>query len=194
MLLVVLLWSLVEVHSQPAAPYVSFMGENLPNHAYVDLTLVGNNTYNLVRCHTDLASCCGSSQGDHRGDWYFPDGGRLENSSHGGDIDRTRGDMRVNLRRRNNATGPSGIYRCDIATVAVHDDNDLSVRETVYVGLYASGGIYILPNYHSHDIKLLSRRYHHTWWSDIVREHPHLYLHWWTCYHCHLDQRLCHCH
>ena len=36
--------------------------------------------------------------------------------------------------------GPSGIYRCDIPTVAVHDDNDLSVRETVYVGLYASGG------------------------------------------------------
>ena len=27
-----------------------------------------------------------------------------------------------------------------IVTVAVHDDNDLSVRETVYVGLYASGG------------------------------------------------------
>ena len=36
--------------------------------------------------------------------------------------------------------GPSGIYRCDIPTVTVHDDNDLSVRETVYVGLYASAG------------------------------------------------------
>ena len=49
--------------------------------------------------------------------------------------------MRVNLHRRNNAMSPSGIYRCDIATDAVHDDIDLSVRETVYVGLYASGGI-----------------------------------------------------
>ena len=36
---------------------------------------------------------------------------------------------------------PSGIYRCDIPTGAVHDDIDLSVRETVYVGLYVSGGI-----------------------------------------------------
>ena len=197
MLLVVLLWSLVEVQSQPVAPYVSFMGENLPNHSYVDLTLVGTDNSdpgdNIVRCHTDLSTCCDSSRGDHRGHWYFPDGSRLESSSLGGDIYKTRGNMRVNLRRRNNAMSPSGIYCCDIATVAVHDDDDLSVRETVYVGLYASGGN-ILDNCHSYDIKLLSRRYHHIWWSDIVREHTHLYLHWWTCYHCHLDQRLCHCH
>ena len=24
--------------------------------------------------------------------------------------------------------------------------------------------------------------------------HSHLYLYWWTWYHCHLDQRLCHYH
>ena len=155
-LLVVLLWSLVEVHSQ-TAPYVSFMGENLPNHAYVDLTLVGtdgSDPGNIVRCITDLGSCCGSNQGAHRGDWYFPNGSILENSSLGGDISRTRGDMRVNLRRRNNAMSPSGIYRCDIPTDAVHDDSDLSVRETVYVGLYASGGN-ILHKSHSYDINCL---------------------------------------
>ena len=33
------------------------------------------------------------------------------------------------------------LYRCEVQTVAVHDDSDLSVRETVYVGLYASRGI-----------------------------------------------------
>ena len=32
-----------------------------------------------------------------------------------------------------------------------------------------------------------------TQWSQSS-VHPHLYLHWWTCYHCHLDQRLHHCH
>ena len=32
----------MEVHSQTEYPYVSFMGETLPNHAYVDLSLVGN--------------------------------------------------------------------------------------------------------------------------------------------------------
>ena len=135
----------MEVHSQTPTPYVSFMGDNLPNHAYVDLTLVGTDNSdpgNTVRCHTDLETCCGNSQGIHRGDWYYPNGDRMQFSSSGDDIFETRGAQRVNLRRRNNAMEPSGIYRCDIATVAVYDDNDISVRETVYVGLYLpSGGI-----------------------------------------------------
>ena len=79
-LVLFLLWSLVEVHSQPAVPYVSFMGENLPNHSYVDLTLVGtdgSDPDNTVRCHTDLSTCCSGGQGIHRGDWYFPNETRL---------------------------------------------------------------------------------------------------------------------
>ena len=30
-----------------------------------------------VQCHTDLHSCCSASQGDDRGDWYFPNGTQL---------------------------------------------------------------------------------------------------------------------
>ena len=130
--LCVLLWSLVEVYSQ-TAPYVYFMGENLANHAYVDLTQVGDGPENTVRCDTDLSTCC---TGVHRGDWYFPDETTLQLIDGGGNIYQRLGHGRVVLRRRNNAMGPSGIYRCNIATDAVHDDNDLSVRETVYVGLY----------------------------------------------------------
>ena len=145
LLLLSLLWSLVEVHSQPAALYASFMGENLPNHSHVDLTLVGTNNSdpgNIVRCITDLSTCCINRAGIHRGDWYFPDGDEVPLASSGDDIFEFRGAQQVTLRRRNNAMGPSGIYRCDIPTVAVHDDSDLSVRETVYVGLYLpSGGI-----------------------------------------------------
>ena len=143
LLLLSLLWSLVEVHSQPAAPYVSFMGENLPNNSYVDLTLVGTDSSdpgNTVRCITDLSTCCTNGQGIHRGEWYFPNETRLRFSGIGDSIFEDRGAHQVTLRRRNNAMGPSGIYRCDIATVSVHDDSDTSVGETVYVGLYASGG------------------------------------------------------
>ena len=158
LLLLSLLWSLVEVHSQPAAPYVSFMGENLANHSYVDLTLVGtdgSDPGNNVRCHTDLSSCCSSSQGIHRGDWYFPDGSSVPRLVATGDIVRYRGAQRVDLHRRNNAMSPSGIYRCDIATDAVHDDGDLSVRETVYVGLYASGGNELIRCYNSKPLSLI---------------------------------------
>ena len=38
--LLILLWSLVEVHSQ-TAPYLTFMNHTIPNHAYVNLSLIG---------------------------------------------------------------------------------------------------------------------------------------------------------
>ena len=141
-LLLCLLSALVEVHSQ-TAPYVTFMGTNLPNHSYVDLTLVGNalSGSDSVQCHTDLATCCSSAQGADRGDWYFPNGTRLPFFSAPGDIYESREAQRVDLRCRNNA-GSSGIYRCTIETNAVRSDNssDTTTWETVYAGLYASGG------------------------------------------------------
>ena len=109
-------------------------------------TLVGDDSYgdpgNTVRCHTDLGSCCGGAQGPHRGDWYFPNGTRLP--FYGYNIYEARGPQRVDLRRRYDGNSPSGIYRCDISTNAIHHDYDLSMRDTVYVGLYATGGNAIL--------------------------------------------------
>ena len=139
-----LLWSLVEVHSQTEFPYVSFMNETLPNHAYVNLNEVGDDAGdpgNTLRCITDLRTCCSDMQVQHRGDWYFPDGTtRLQFSSNTGTFFETRDDRRVDIHRMSGANPPSGIYRCDIPTIAVSDENDLSVRDTVYVGLYATGG------------------------------------------------------
>ena len=135
-------WSLVEVNSQ-IFPYVSFMDQTLANHSYVDLTLVGRPDVSgpSVECHTDLTTCCGGSDGVHRGDWYFPDGTRLPFPQSTG-IFEAREFQRVDL--RSNQDGfTSGIYRCEIPTIAVHDVNDTSVRDTIYVGLYANhGGIY----------------------------------------------------
>ena len=134
--LLCLLSALVEVHSQ-TVPYVSFMGTNLTNHSYVDLTLVGNavNGTDSVQCHTDLDTCCNKTHGAHRGDWYFPNGTRLFFHGDNPDMYEFRNAQQVDLRGRNNDT--SGIYRCTIETNAVHND---SGRETVYAGLYASGG------------------------------------------------------
>ena len=135
--LLCLLSALVEVHSQ-TVPYVSFMGTNLANHSYVNLTLVGNalDGSDSVQCHTDLKTCCNGTAGPHRGDWYFPNGMRLFFNGDPGDIYEFRSAQRVDLRHRNNGD-MSGIYRCTIETNAVHND---SGRETVNAGLYASGG------------------------------------------------------
>ena len=121
-------------------PLLSFMGQTVPNHSYVDLSLVGTSDSNSVQCHTHLGTCCNNTEGSHRGDWYFPNGSRLLFSSTGGDIFEQRVAQRVDIHRRYNATSPSGIYRCDIPTDAVYDNTGSSVRDTVYVGLYTKGG------------------------------------------------------
>ena len=142
--LLCLLWSLVEVQSQ-TVPNVTFRGNTLSNHSYVDLSQVGNDRTgsdsDTVQCHTDLSTCCRYTVGPHRGDWFAPDNDtRLPWNDEPGDIYEDRQIQVVHIRRRNNPTGPSGIYRCVIATNAVHDDSDQSVGETVYVGLYYGSG------------------------------------------------------
>ena len=190
LLLVILLWSPVEVHSQ-TVPYLTFMGETLPNHSYVDLSLVGHyhDGLNSLQCHTDLVTCCSRTQGAHHGDWYFPSGDRLDFPGDPGDIYESRVAQRVDLRRRKNGD-TSGIYRCDIETNAVHSDNssDTTTTETVYVGLYDTGGrcdyCFMLTLIVKNDVSMcpilmsmfiltiacnsqILRYYHHTRWCDI---------------------------
>ena len=49
---------------------VSFMGQTLANHSYVDLSTVESEPdgSDSVQCHTDLSPCCSGRQGPHRGD------------------------------------------------------------------------------------------------------------------------------
>ena len=146
LLVLSLLLSLVEeVHCQQTFPHVSFMNQNLTNHSYVDLSLVGSASNNSdgVLCHTDLRTCCSGGQGPHRGSWCFPDGTtRLPFSGNSVPIGLGRA-AQLAVIRRTTATGPTGIYRCDIATNAVHSDTDESVGETVYVGLYPAAGKFV---------------------------------------------------
>ena len=139
--------TVVEVHSH-IAPYLTFKGEILPNHAFVELSEVGlgsagdEKSTNEIVCHTDLDSCCRNS--DHGG-WLFPNrtelpGAGLHNAN-SNSIAQRRLDSRVRLQR-----GPisskisaisSGVYQCDIAVI----DESGTRREVVYVGVYESGGM-----------------------------------------------------
>ena len=148
--LLCLFWSLVEVQSQ-IVPYISFKGKNLPNHSYVNLGQVGEDKTgsdnDTVQCHTDLSTCCRKQPNGipGRGDWFAPGSDTrmpfgMEDQPH--DMYEDREAQVVHIRRRYNARNElSGIYRCVIPTNTVNDDNG-SVGETVYVGLYkGSGGI-----------------------------------------------------
>ena len=138
---VCLFLSLVEVHPLTEYPYISFIGQNLTNHSYVDMTLVGTDTSdpgNTVRCHTDLPKRCTNVQNNHRGVWYFPNGTRLQFIASGHALYENRIAQRVDILQRNSpSSSPSGIYHCNIT-----DGNHLrAVNHVVYLGLYASGGI-----------------------------------------------------
>ena len=129
--LLCLLLAMVEVHSQ-TAPNLTFMGNNIPNHSYVHLnTVTGGNSE--LRCNTDLTTCCTSAQGDGRGNWYYPNGYELGYST---TVSKGNNAQRVVLYYIGGG-GQSGIYRCDIETVAV---NNNSGTESIYVGLYINGG------------------------------------------------------
>ena len=92
---------LAEIHCQTTFPYVSFMGQTLANHSYVDLSLVRDyyGGSDSVKCRTDLSTCCSGSQGPHRGDWYYPDGSRVQFPGVA-NIHQSRGDMKVDFRAR----------------------------------------------------------------------------------------------
>ena len=138
MVLLCLLYAPVVVYSQEV-PYISFVGTKLPNHSYIDLNQVGKslNGSDGVQCHTDLVTCCSRKEGPDRGDWYYPDGDRLKFSEGTLNEFQSRHAKRVDLRRRGSHSLTQGVYRCDSETNAV---NNKSGNETVYAGLYTTGG------------------------------------------------------
>ena len=112
LLLLGLFWSLA--HSQ-RVPYVSFMSQTLPNHSYVNLSQVGrpdSGGGEGVQCITDLATCCTSTDGSHRGDWYFPNSTRVPFNAPNIDTYETRVSQGVDLRRTSGVNSSTvGIYR-----------------------------------------------------------------------------------
>ena len=130
------------VHCQSQGyPHVTFMGNVLMNHSYVNLSLLGRSENNNVSCLTDVGTCCSRAQGIHRGDWFFPNGTRLKFnlSNYGGDIYQAREAQRVSLLQRNNGN-VSGIYHCNIAISGGSDP----IIGIIYTGLYDDRGKFML--------------------------------------------------
>lgn len=134
-LLCVLCILAVEVTSD-TLPSVTFFGYTLVNHDYINLTRVGSGDdgESSLKCHTDL----------YTGDWYAPNDSRVPSD---GAVYKTYMEKRVDLRRRSDVSLTSGIYRCTVETAAVTSsdiDDTSSTQESLYVGLYTSGGNYII--------------------------------------------------
>ena len=132
----VCVWLYLSVHCQAEEyPQVTFMGNGLANHSYLDLSPVGTSDSRRVQCHTDVDTCCTQYQGHDKGDWTFPNGTALPSS---GGIYQHSHAQRVALYR--NSGSDSGIYCCNITIMGGFGD----IFGFFYIGLYQNGGEYVV--------------------------------------------------
>ena len=117
--------------------YLSLKNDIIPNHGYVMISDIGSTDDTALICRTNRPANLINSLGytNSGGNWFAPNGMTLD---FGGrtvpGLRRTRDPMMVRLLRNTATDAPSeGIYHCLV------EDNTLT-EQTVYVGLYSSGG------------------------------------------------------
>ena len=122
--------------------YLSLNDDIIPNHGYVMISDIGSTDDTALICHTNRPGNITGIAGDKHsgGAWITPNGMTVGfgDMSYVPGFIRRRGPMMVRL-LRNTATDPpsEGIYHCLV-------EDDTLTEQTVYVGLYRSGGgIYI---------------------------------------------------
>ena len=122
-----------------AGVFLTLGSGSIPRHGYVVISDIGFTDETALLCNTNYSPTGGTNS---RWNWFAPDGTRVlgvgETAVPG--FRRNRGPRVVRL-IRNTATGPpaEGMYRCEI-------QDDTMTTQTVYVGLYNSGGGWLTNN------------------------------------------------
>ena len=101
------------------------------NNSLVNLNDMGVDD-NALYCYTNLTTCCSSVDNMNRGglgNWKFPNDTVLGDRSTLSIFFRTRATNAILLHRGSSATGPTGIYRCEVPD----SQNDM---QFVYFGIY----------------------------------------------------------
>ena len=112
----------------------SLNGTTYQNNSLVTLEDIGEDN-NALFCITDLTACCScpytDEMGPDLGNWFFPNGTRINTRGEGTDWDfyRTRGQMVVLMQRRGG--GEDGIYSCEIPDA-------MYITQTIYIGVYSA--------------------------------------------------------
>ena len=100
------------------------------NNSLVNISDIGNTNSEALLCLTNSIRCC-PINGAHE-EWYTPSGAPVGNSEVNADFHRSSGPSVVYLLRLNDATSPTGVFRC-----AIPDASGTS--QSIYVGVYPLG-------------------------------------------------------
>ena len=93
---------------------------------------IGSTDDTSLICHTNHPATL-NNNAHSGGDWFAPDETRVNGNDVPG-FGRNRGPMMVRLLRNTDTDPPSeGIYHCMV-------EDDTLTKQTVYVGLYNTGG------------------------------------------------------
>ena len=106
-------------------------GHIYDNNSVINIHDIGENDEALL-CYTNASDCC-KAPAQIVGQWHFPNGVPIDISTAlaSEEFYRNRAQSVVRLNRRNNATSPNGVYRCEIP-----DANGDS--QNIYIGIYPS--------------------------------------------------------
>ena len=103
------------------------------NNSIISVSEIGEGRKALI-CFTNKTKCCRKRDiSDHaktgEGEWYFPNDSIVSIKDGRADFYRDRHASIIRLNRRNDATMPSGLFRCEV--------NDFyDVTKNLYVGIY----------------------------------------------------------
>ena len=108
-----------------------FLDGNLyRNNSLVNISDIGSTNSEALLCLTNNKECCPTNGA--REEWYTPTGTPVGDSDIDADFLRNSGHSVVYLLRLNNATSPTGVFRCEIP------DNS-GTSQNIYVGIYPLG-------------------------------------------------------
>ncbi len=103
-----------------------------PNNSVLPLRAIGDAAPLSLYCLTTYTSCCRAQDGGSAGAWFLPgktDPVEVTNSEFGlANFSRGRDPSATFLNRRNSATGPSGVYTCQIPDAS-------GQLRTLYIGV-----------------------------------------------------------
>ena len=109
-----------------------FHGQVYGNNSILSVSEMGEGRRALI-CITNKINCCRREDKHNdepgEGEWYFPDGSKVSVKGIGDDFYRDRHASTIRLNRRNNATMPSGLFRCEV-------NDSYNVTKNLYVGIY----------------------------------------------------------